>query len=90
MRTWRLLVDAGGELWTFLVAAGDHLEAWELALRDLGPDRRRRASLEELENAGARRGGAPRVVAAWRGGEPGGGRGRAASGSGVGSATGSC
>ncbi len=67
MRIWRLLVEVGSKVWTYVVAAGDHEEAWRLVLAELpGPDRER-ASLEELEaTSGPSVTGWPRIVHVWQ------------------------
>ena len=70
MRTWRLLIDVDAQLWTFLVAARDHLQAWELVVQSLAPAKRRRVTLEELEATGAPARRPARVLAAWRGVPP--------------------
>lgn len=49
MRTWRLLLDVSPQLWNYVVAARDHLEAWQIALEDLPARDRGRATLEEME-----------------------------------------
>ena len=67
MRTWRLLVGIGREVWTFVVAADDHAEAWGLVLQELPLPDRGVASLEELEATGEPLGeGLSRVLHAWK------------------------
>jgi hypothetical protein len=67
MRTWRLLLDVDGQVWTFLVAARDHLQAWWLVNHCLAPARRPGATLEELEATEVPSRGPARVLAAWLG-----------------------
>ena len=67
MRTWRLLVEIGPTVWTYVVAAPDHEAAWALVLEWLPLHDRERASLEELEATGeGHLDSQPRVVHAWR------------------------
>ena len=67
MRIWRLLVEVGPEVWTYIVAAHDHLQAWNLVIEALPGKDRKAASLEELEATAERRPGTrPRLVHAWR------------------------
>jgi len=65
--TYRLLVTARRELWTFIVAAAGPEEAWRLTLGAIPRPFRGDVTLEEMENTGAPakdRGG--RVLGAWR------------------------
>ncbi|MBL4846475.1 MAG: hypothetical protein JKY65_13185 [Planctomycetes bacterium] len=64
MRTYRLLVEIGNGVWTYVVAACDHLEAWRVVLSALNPQEQSLAALEELEAGDpARVTGQPRVLA---------------------------
>ncbi len=68
MRLWRLVLDAGTDVWTFTVASTDPFVALELAKDVLPHGGGARATLEELEalyDAAPSRAG---VVQAWRGG----------------------
>ncbi|MCA8923260.1 MAG: hypothetical protein KDD82_15700 [Planctomycetes bacterium] len=67
MDTYRLLVAARRELWTFVVAAAGPEEAWRLTLGSIPRRFRGDVVLEEMENTGAPtqdEGG--RVLGAWR------------------------
>lgn len=68
MRLWRLVLDAGEDVWTFTVASTDPFVALELAKDVLPHGGGAGATLEELEAlydpAPSRAG----VVQAWRGG----------------------
>lgn len=68
MRLWRLVLDAGQDVWTFTVASTDPFVALELAKDALPRGGGAGATLEELEAlydpAPSRAG----VVQAWRGG----------------------
>lgn len=68
MRLWRLVLDAGTDVWTFTVASTDPFVALELAKDVLPRGGGAGATLEELEAlydpAPSRAG----VVQAWRGG----------------------
>lgn len=68
MRLWRLVLDAGQDVWTFTVASTDPFVALELAKNVLPRGSGAGATLEELEAlydpAPSRAG----VVQAWRGG----------------------
>ncbi len=68
MRMWRLVLDAGQDVWTFTVASTDPFVALELAKDVLPHGGGAGATLEELEAlydpAPSRAG----VVQAWRGG----------------------
>lgn len=68
MRLWRLVLDAGRDTWTFIVASSDPFVALELAKDAIPKGAGAAASLEELEALydppPARAG----VVQAWRGG----------------------
>ncbi|MGE0707081.1 MAG: hypothetical protein AB7N76_02170 [Planctomycetota bacterium] len=65
MRVYRLLVELGPHVWTYVVAAPDAVWAWRLVQRGLDPERRDDASLEELEATGERPTGRARVVRRW-------------------------
>lgn len=66
MRIFRLLVEIGPGVWTYVVAAADHHQAWRLVIANLSPQERSLAALEELE-AGAleRVTGRPRLIRSW-------------------------
>jgi hypothetical protein len=66
MRIFRLLVEIGTGVWTYVVAANDHHQAWRLVIANLSPQERSLAALEELE-AGAleRVTGRPRLIRSW-------------------------
>jgi len=68
MRIWRLLVELGPEVWTFVVVAPDHVRAWQVLLEDLDDRRRELAFLEELEATSATQAdlGPSRVLRTWR------------------------
>jgi hypothetical protein len=68
MRIWRLLVEIGPEVWTFVAAAPDHTRAWQVVTERLSVSDRELAFLEELEATGAVKGvsGPSRVIHAWR------------------------
>jgi hypothetical protein len=67
LRIWRLLVEIGPEVWTFVAAAPDHTRAWQVVLARLAARDRELAFLEELEATGAVQsvGGSSRVIHAW-------------------------
>ena len=68
MRIWRLLVEIGPEVWTFVAAAPDHTRAWQVVLTHLGEPARELAFLEELEatTSVVNVGGPSRIMHAWR------------------------
>ncbi len=68
MRIWRLLVEIGPEVWTFVAAAPDHTRAWQVVIQTLSSADRELAFLEELEATGAVKNvnGPSRVIHAWR------------------------
>jgi hypothetical protein len=68
MRIWRLLVEIGPEVWTFVAAAPDHTRAWQAVRAHLEEAKRELAFLEELEATTAVVGvqGPSRVMHAWR------------------------
>ncbi|MEZ6186998.1 MAG: hypothetical protein R3F62_18565 [Planctomycetota bacterium] len=67
MDTYRLLIAARGELWTFIVAARDPEEAWRLTLGAIPRRFRGDVALEEMENTGApAKDPGGRVLGAWR------------------------
>jgi hypothetical protein len=68
LRIWRLLVEIGPEVWTFVVAAPDHTRAWQVVLARLPTCDQELAFLEELEATGAVQNvnGPSRVIHAWR------------------------
>jgi hypothetical protein len=67
LRIWRLLVEIGPEVWTFVAAAPDHTRAWQVVLAKLPARDQELAFLEELEATGAVQpaNGASRVIHAW-------------------------
>lgn len=66
MRIFRLLVEIGTGVWTYVVAATDHHQAWRLVVANLSPQERSLAALEELEASGLERvTGRPRLIRSW-------------------------
>lgn len=71
MTLWRMLVETSSGLWTYVVAAPNHLRAWDTVLEAQPPGTLLSVSLEELERTGERRALiAPQIVQRWRGGRP--------------------
>lgn len=66
MRIFRLLVEIGTGVWTYVVAATNHHQAWRLVIANLNPQERSLAALEELEAGQPEKvTGRPRLIRSW-------------------------
>ena len=67
MHVYRMLVTIGPAVWTYVIAAATHADAWQVLSEELPRPDRELAFLEELEVTGEQRAtGRPRVLHAWR------------------------